>query len=49
MKNIFQADHGDTRTALTEVVPVSFLPLTLNMFLFAGVLSEGTTQNSSEE
>ena len=46
---MFQANYKDTQITLTEAVPVLFLPLPLNMFLFAGVISEGTTQKNSEK
>ena len=47
---MFQANYKDTQMPLTEAVPVLFfLPLPLNIFLFAGVISEGTTQKNSEK
>ena len=43
LKNTYQTNYKDTRIIVTEIVPVFFFSLTLNMFLFSGVLSERTT------
>ena len=46
---MFQGNYNDTRLTLTETVLLSFLPPTLNMVLFAGFLSEVTTQGTYEK
>ena len=43
-KNMFQGTYKDTRLTLAEILLLSFLSPTLNMFLFAEALSEATTQ-----
>ena len=44
LNNMFQGNYKDTQITITEVVPVFFLLLTSNIFLFAGVLSEETNR-----
>ena len=46
---MFQANDKGTRITLTEAALVLFLLLTLNMFLFLGVLLKSTTQKNFEK